>query len=81
LAEQIAMFLIPTVSSPPGSPRNGNAILAGEAVLSFGGRLWESKIYRELVLGRLEKRGQVFKYVEFVDDAAAVGALSWQCTL
>jgi N-acetylglucosamine kinase-like BadF-type ATPase len=76
LAEQIAMFLIPTVNSPPGSPRNGNAILAGEAVLSFGGSLVGIGNYRELVLDRLKKRGQVFKYVEFVDDPAAVGALS-----
>jgi len=74
LAEQIAMFLIPTVNSPPGSPRNGNAILAEEAVLSFGGSLVGVEKYRELVLDRLRKRGQVFKYVEFVDDAAAVGA-------
>ena len=76
LAEQIAMFLIPTVSSPPGSSRNGNAVLAEEAVLSFGGSLVGIKNYRELVLDRLKKRGQVFKYVEFVDDAAAVGALA-----
>ena len=76
LAEQIAMFLIPTVNSPPGSPRNGNAILAEEAVLSFGGSLVGIENYRELVLGCLKKRGQVFKHVEFVDDAAAVGALA-----
>ena len=76
LAEQIAMFLIPTTNSPPGSARNGNAILAGEAVLSFGGSLVGIESYRRLVLDSLKKRGQVFKYVEFVDDAAAVGALA-----
>ena len=76
LAEQIAMFLIPTASSPPGSARNGNAVLAEEAVLSFGGSLVGIENYRRLVLDNLKKRGQVFKYVEFVDDAAAVGALA-----
>ena len=76
LVEQIAMFLIPTSKSPPGSARNGNAILAEEAVLSFGGSLVGIENYRGLVLDGLKKRGQVFKYVEFVDDAAAVGALA-----
>ena len=76
LAEQVAMFLIPTSKSPPGSARNGNAILAEEAVLSFGGSLVGIENYRGLVLDGLKKRGQVFKYVEFVDDAAAVGALA-----
>jgi N-acetylglucosamine kinase-like BadF-type ATPase len=76
LAEQIAMFLIPTADSPPSSVRNGNAIPAGEAVLSFGGSLVGIENYRGLVLDSLKKRGQVFKYVEFVDDAAAVGALA-----
>ena len=76
LAEQIAMFLVPTANSPPGSTRNGNAILAEEAVLSFGGSLVGIENYRGLVLDGLRKRGQVFKYVEFVDDAAAVGALA-----
>jgi len=76
LAQQIAMFLIPTADSPPDSPRNGNAIFAKDAVLSFGGSLVGIENYRRLVLDSLKKRGQVFKYVEFVDDAAAVGALA-----
>ena len=76
LAEQIAMFLIPTSNSPPGSARNGNAVLAKEAILSFGGSLVGIKDYRELVLGSLRKRGQMFMYVEYVDDAAAVGAVA-----
>ena len=76
LAGQIAMFLIPTTNSPPGSTRNGNAILAEDAVLSFGGSLVGIENYRGLVLDSLKKRGQVFKYVEFVGDAAAVGALA-----
>ena len=76
LAEQIAMFLSLTVGSPRGSLRNGNAVRAEEAVLSFGGSLVGVENYRELVLDNLKKRGQVFKYVEFVDDAAAVGALA-----
>ena len=76
LAEQIAMFLIPTANSPPGSTWNGNAILAEEAVLSFGGSLVGIDNYRGLVLDGLKKRGQVFKHVEFVGDPAAVGALA-----
>lgn len=76
LAEQITMFLIPTANSPPGSPRNGNAILAEEAILSFGGSLVGIENYRGLVLDNLKKRGQVFKYVEYIDDAAASGALA-----
>ncbi|KAF9650972.1 hypothetical protein BDM02DRAFT_1007724 [Thelephora ganbajun] len=76
LANQIAMFLVPTATSPPGSARNGNAIPADEAVLSFGGSLVGVENYRGLVLDGLKKRGQVFKYVEFVDDAAATGALA-----
>ena len=76
LAEQIAMFLIPTANSPPGSLRNGNAISAEEAVLSFGGSLVGVENYRGLVLDSLKKRGHVFRHVEFVDDAAAVGALA-----
>lgn len=76
LAEQIAMFLIPTTNSPLGSVRNQNAVLAEEAILSLGGSLVGVEGYRGLVLESLRKRGQVFKYVEFVDDAAAVGALA-----
>ena len=76
LAEQIAMFLRPTVDSPRSSLRNGNAVRADEAVLSLGGSLVGVEDYRELVLDNLKKRGQVFKHVEFVDDAAAVGALA-----
>jgi len=76
LAEQIAMFLIPTANSPPGSPHNGNAIFAEETILSFGGSLVGIENYRGLVLDSLKKRGHVFKYVEFIDDAAGVGALA-----
>lgn len=76
LAEEIAMFLVPTADSPPGSVRNQNSIPAKEAVLSFGGSLVGIENYRRLVLESLKKRGQVFRRVEFVDDAAAVGALA-----
>lgn len=76
LAEQIAMFLIPTINSPPGSVQNGNAVLAEEAILSFGGSLAGIENYRRLILENLRKRGQAFKYVEFVGDPAAVGALA-----
>ncbi|KAF9782393.1 hypothetical protein BJ322DRAFT_1075951 [Thelephora terrestris] len=76
LAEQVAMFLIPTAHSPLGSARNENAIPAQQAVLSFGGSLVGIEDYRGLVLESLKKRGQIFKRVEYVDDAAAVGALA-----
>jgi hypothetical protein len=70
------MFLIPTENSPLGSARNENAIFAQQAVLSFGGSLVGIEDYRGLVLESLKKRGQIFKHVEYVDDAAAVGALA-----
>ena len=76
LAAQVLMFLIPTANSPLGLARNENAVPAQEAVLSFGGSLVGIGGYRGLVLESLKKRGQVFKHVEFVDDAAAVGALA-----
>ncbi|KAG6816575.1 hypothetical protein H0H87_004874 [Tephrocybe sp. NHM501043] len=49
-------------------------VKAQESVISFGGSLVGIERYRALVLEDLERRGQVFKYVEFVDDAAAIGA-------
>ncbi|THH30868.1 hypothetical protein EUX98_g3335 [Antrodiella citrinella] len=55
----------------PNTPRGVNA---SDAVICFGGSLVGIEVYRQLVLDQLEERGHVFKHVEFVDDAAAVGA-------
>jgi len=74
------MFLIPAVNSPPGSVWNRSSILAEEAAPSFSWSLVGIGNYCGLVLDILKKRGQVFKYVEFVDNAVAVGALVWQYT-
>ncbi|KZT23542.1 hypothetical protein NEOLEDRAFT_536036 [Neolentinus lepideus HHB14362 ss-1] len=51
-----------------------NAVKASESVLCFGGSLVGIEKYREMVLDSLARKGHVFRYVEFVDDAAAVGA-------
>ena len=45
-----------------------------ECIICFGGSLVGVPKYRDLILEQLAKRGHVFKRVEFVDDAAAVGA-------
>jgi N-acetylglucosamine kinase-like BadF-type ATPase len=68
LAAQVSALL--TVKEKP-VPRR---VIASEAVLSLGGSLALIESYRALILKALESRGHVFKYVELVDDAAAVGA-------
>jgi len=68
LASQIAVLL------GEGSGEAPRAVKAQESVISFGGSLVEIEAYRKMVLDDLAQRGHVFKYVEFVDDAAAVGA-------
>lgn len=55
----------------PGAPRGVNA---SEGVLCFGGSLVGIEPYRRLFLEQLRERGHVFKRVEFIDDAGAVGA-------
>lgn len=49
-------------------------IKPSEGVISFGGSLVKVEKYRQLILDQLAQRGHAFKRVEFVDDAAAVGA-------
>lgn len=49
-------------------------IKPSEGIICFGGSLVGVPKYRDLILEQLAKRGHVFKRVEFVDDAAAVGA-------
>jgi len=64
-------------SSDPSSEHAPKCVLASESVICFGGSLVGIEKYRNMVLGALSD-GQmgrhVFKYVEFVDDAAKVGA-------
>ncbi|KII86724.1 hypothetical protein PLICRDRAFT_43374 [Plicaturopsis crispa FD-325 SS-3] len=67
LADQIVLMLDKTAGP--------NAIDASETVICFGGSLVGIPKYREIVLDDLRGRGHVFKHVEFVDDAAAVGAV------
>lgn len=55
----------------PGAPRGVNA---SEGIICFGGSLAGVEKYRKLILDQLAARGHVFKRVEFVDDAGAVGA-------
>jgi len=55
----------------PNTPRG---VKASDGVLCFGGSLVGIEVYRQLILDQLKERGHVFKHVEFVDDAAAVGA-------
>ncbi|EGO26542.1 hypothetical protein SERLADRAFT_334866, partial [Serpula lacrymans var. lacrymans S7.9] len=71
LAEQIALLSREEGEDPALKPRG---VRARESVLCFGGSLVGVEKYRDIVLEELEGMGHVFKYVEFVDDAAAVGA-------
>ncbi|TFK51104.1 hypothetical protein OE88DRAFT_1660413 [Heliocybe sulcata] len=57
-----------------------NAVTASESVLCFGGSLVGIEKYRRMVLESLARKGHVFRYVEFVDDAAAVGAVGLAAT-
>jgi N-acetylglucosamine kinase-like BadF-type ATPase len=64
-------------SPDPSSEHAPKHVLASESVICFGGSLVGIEKYRDMILGALSD-GQmgrhVFKYVEFVDDAAKVGA-------
>ncbi|KAK7691717.1 hypothetical protein QCA50_005117 [Cerrena zonata] len=55
----------------PNTPRG---VSADDSVICFGGSLVGIEKYRQLVLDQLKEKGHVFKHVEFVADAAAVGA-------
>ena len=65
LVDQICILL------RPDTPRG---VKAENGVLCFGGSLVGIEVYRDIILEQLKERGHVFKHVEFVDDAAAVGA-------
>ncbi|KAG7091026.1 hypothetical protein E1B28_010087 [Marasmius oreades] len=70
LADQIAVLVGERTEEQPG------LVSANESVLSFGGSLVGLKVYRKMVLDALTEKGHVFRRVEFVDDAAASGALA-----
>ncbi|KAL4244983.1 N-acetyl-D-glucosamine kinase [Abortiporus biennis] len=65
LVDQICIVL------RPGAPK---AVDPSDGVICFGGSLAGVDKYRQLILDQLKERGFEFKYIEFVDDAAAVGA-------
>jgi hypothetical protein len=48
---------------------------AKDSVISFGGSLVGIAGYRQLILDDLASKGHVFRYVEFVEDAAKTGAI------
>lgn len=69
LASQIAVLLA-------GHTDNSHRLVrAGESVISFGGSLAGVERYRKMILDDLAHHGHVFRRVEFIDDAAAVGAI------
>ncbi|KAF8070770.1 hypothetical protein FPV67DRAFT_1042522 [Lyophyllum atratum] len=68
LAADIAVLL------DDGSGAASRAVKASDSVISFGGSLVGIEAYRKLILEDLAQRGHVFRYVEFIEDAAAVGA-------
>lgn len=72
LADQIAMLCLTPGDDIAFKPRG---VRPEEAIICFGGSLVGIEAYRELVLDELRTRGCVFRYVEFVEDAAAVGAV------
>ncbi|KAK2463149.1 hypothetical protein APHAL10511_004804 [Amanita phalloides] len=69
LASRIALLLA------PDNDESQRAVKARETLLSFGGSLAGVDEYRQMILGQLECRGHVFKRVEYVNEAAVVGAV------
>ena len=49
-------------------------VKASECVLCFGGSLVGVPEYRKMILDKLAEKGHIFKRVEYIDDAGAVGA-------
>ncbi|KAF8141257.1 hypothetical protein EV363DRAFT_1425397 [Boletus edulis] len=69
LADQIAMLCLTSKEDVALKPRG---VKPEDAILCFGGSLVGVEDYREL--------GCVFRYVEFVEDAAALGAIGLAAT-
>ena len=72
LADQIAALCLTPEEDAVLKP---NGVRPEDAILCFGGSLVGVEAYRKLVLDALKERGCVFRYVEYVEDAAAVGAI------
>ncbi|TFY64199.1 hypothetical protein EVJ58_g2782 [Rhodofomes roseus] len=70
LVDQICVLLRTEERSSEGERR----IRAAESILCMGGSLSGVDAYRKLIVDELERRGHVFRRVQVVDDAAAVGA-------
>jgi N-acetylglucosamine kinase-like BadF-type ATPase len=76
LASQIQILLRSPNSNSEHAPKS---ILASSSAICFGGSLAGIERYRNMILTALEDEvmgGHVFKYVEYVDDPARVGAES-----
>lgn len=74
LASQIQVLLRPPNSDLEHAPKT---ILASSSAICFGGSLAGIERYRDMILmalGNEAMGGHVFKYVEYVDDPAKVGA-------
>ena len=69
LASQVAVLL---GNSTDASPR---LVRAQDSIVSFGGSLVGNEKYRAMILDNLAERGHIFRYVEFVNDAALAGAI------
>lgn len=68
LASQIAVLLGESTDAFP------KLVKAQDSIVSFGGSLMGVEAYRNMILEDLARRGHVFRYMEFVADAGAVGA-------
>jgi len=68
LASQIAVLLGESSDAFP------KLVKAQDSVVCFGGSLVGVEAYRKMILDDLARKGHVFRYVEFVADAGAVGA-------
>ena len=77
-AQVLASHIQILLRSPNGSLEpTPKSVLASESVICFGGSLAGIEKYRGMILDALKDEqmgGHVFKYVEYVDDAAKIGA-------
>jgi N-acetylglucosamine kinase-like BadF-type ATPase len=71
LASQIEFLLCPADDRTTNLSRTVKAV---DSVICFGGSLVGVEGYRQMILDDLRQRGHVFRYVEFTNDAAAMGA-------
>lgn len=69
LASQISILLGDATNTRP------RLVRAQDCVLCFGGSLVGNEKYRKMILDNLALRGHSFAHIEFVDDAAATGAV------